>query len=406
MAGLSALMGWLIWVNLIRLPEANFSQYPGFDAYLDAHPPRGEPPTARERRWLRAHRPRFFVAAEASGPVAFYRDYIGEGRLRDGDRVSSRVDRALLNAHRLDPSMVFRHTGSGPPAGAPRVPARVDYGELALPGMEEPVAVAFATYHLVFRRSGLAAGIPAWQRWGLDLIADTQDWHQLDHYAAVTLMLVAPDGVALNEATAAQLRPVTATMQQHNYQRTYVIADDASHPGRMTADTDGRVRIDVAQGSHALFPHADGRRRHRAVRFMEPTTADHLVNGTNEPWIAGDDITDPAREVAYELAFLPPADAFYMFRGWLGERRRLPGRDGPPGAFYNTLPPLQPPEVQVPVFFWFEGADDYPADWAALDTGGWRPPDEAALRPFAERLAAVLPCRPRTPLPCETATSD
>jgi hypothetical protein len=119
--------------------------------------------------------------------------------------------------------------------------------------------------------------------------------------------------------------------------------------------------------------------------------------------VAGDDVTDPAREVAYELAFLPPADAFYMFRGWLGERRRLPGRDGPPGAFYNALPPLQPRAVQVPVFFWFEGAEGYPADFAALDTTGWRPPDEQALRPFAERLARVLPCRPRIPVPCRSS---
>jgi hypothetical protein len=47
-------------------------------------------------------------------------------------------------------------------------------------------------------------------------------------------------------------------------------------------------------------------------------------------------------EAEYDLEFLPPDDAFYSFAGFLGERRRLPGRDGPPSADYNIYPPLKP----------------------------------------------------------------
>lgn len=60
-------------------------------------------------------------------------------------------------------------------------------------------------------------------------------------------------------------------------------------------------------------------------------------------------------EAAYRLAYLPPSDAFYTFEGFLGERRRLPGRDGPPGADCNTLPPLKPLARQLLMGFWRDG---------------------------------------------------
>jgi hypothetical protein len=41
--------------------------------------------------------------------------------------------------------------------------------------------------------------------------------------------------------------------------------------------------------------------------------------------------------------------------GYLGERRLLPGRDGPPGADYDTLPPLKPLPRQLVAFAWRPG---------------------------------------------------
>ena len=76
--------------------------------------------------------------------------------------------------------------------------------------------------------------------------------------------------------------------------------------------------------------------------------------------MSADDVTDPDRTVAYELAFLPGADAFYTFHGYLGERRLLPGRDGPPGARYNTLPQLKPLPAQILGGYWREGNE---GDW-------------------------------------------
>lgn len=67
------------------------------------------------------------------------------------------------------------------------------------------------------------------------------------------------------------------------------------------------------------------------------------------------DITQPARQVEYQLDFLAPDDAFYIFAGYLGERRQLPGRDRPPGADYNTWPTLKPLPLQLVAGYWREG---------------------------------------------------
>ena len=53
-----------------------------------------------------------------------------------------------------------------------------------------------------------------------------------------------------------------------------------------------------------------------------------------------------------------PSDAFYTFKGFLGARRKLPGRDGPPGADFNTLPALKPLASQLLMGFWREGDRD------------------------------------------------
>ena len=93
----------------------------------------------------------------------------------------------------------------------------------------------------------------------------------------------------------------------------------------------------------------------------------------------------------YVLEFLPPDDAFYVFEGRLGEPRRLPGRDGPPGAIYNTLPALHPPEAALPAFYWRPPdpefariiREDQPAN-------PWDGPTPAAMKKFRERFAEAL----------------
>ncbi len=316
-------------------PEPNFSQRPGFAAHYAAHPRSAEPATARERDLLRAHRPRLFVAAGADGPIGFYRDYIAQGRLRapDGRTVSTAVTRAMLNRWRERPAAVFEHV----PADAPTHPTafgRVDRGHL--PGMGR---VTFLTWHFVFRESGLPADV-AWPlEAGAALIGARADWHQLDHYTAATLALD-PQG-----------RPFALMLMQHNYKRTYVLGRDLKLP------PDGRPRIAAAVRSNELYPAGDGtERRERGVRFIDAEGAvEWLTQGQGGGLTAFHDVVRPERAVDYGLRFLPHSDAFYSFQGYLGERRLLPGRDGPPGADFDTLPPLKPLPRQLVAFAWRPG---------------------------------------------------
>ena len=142
-------------------------------------------------------------------------------------------------------------------------------------------------------------------------------------------------------------------MQQHNYQRTYLFGEGIELP------PDRRIIVDVAARSNELYPHVAGRTRRRAVCFLDHRAMRYLLGYGPRPSLSACDVTDAAREAAYRLEFLPPRDAFYSFQGSLGEPRLLPGRDGPPGADYNTLPGLKPWPIQWFLGYWREnnGAD-------------------------------------------------
>jgi hypothetical protein len=363
--------------------RGNFSQEPGFAAWYAAHPPSTALPTAAERALLERYRPRVWLPEGHEGPIDFYRDYIAQGELRDGGGalISAAVTPEVLNGWKSDPAVVFEHE-PGSAAPRPRIYGRIERGELELPGCAAALPVTFLTYNLVFRHSGLPMGLPGWQAALLAPVADLDDWHQLDHYTALTLALAA-DG-------AGDLAPFAATFQQHNYLRTYLLADE-DRPGRLALPPDGRIAVDIALRSNELYPHRPGHVRRRAVSFMTPEAARYLIEGSDPPWRAADDVTMPAREIEPELAFLPPADAFYIFQGWLGERRALPGRDGPPGADYNTLPPFKPKALQLALFYWAEEQPDY---LTLLDGPFARGrPRDLAPAPFTERLARDLPPR-------------
>ncbi len=323
--------------------DRSFSQYPGFVEYFAANPPAGAAgPT--DRALARRNAPRFHLPAGHEGPIDFYRDYIAHGYLVTGDGV--RIDgptQAELNRYRDDVRAEFTHVPDGAEP-RPVVYAAVERTGLWAPREEgrETEKFTVITYHLVFRVSGLPAGLSLAAAIPLGLVADLDDWHQLDHYTAAFVVLDAAE------------RPVALTLQQHNYLRTYLVGESVE-PGE-----DGRFDIDVAIRSNELYPHVPGRTVRRAVRFLDADARAFMMGFGKRPVMSADDITDPAGTVEYELVFLPGSDAFYSFHGFLGERRRLPGRDGPPGARYNTLPQLKPLPAQVLDGYWRDAND---GDW-------------------------------------------
>lgn len=349
----------------VRADETNFSQRPGFDAYFAANPPSAELPGEADKALLRRYRPRFFIAEGYEPPIRFYEDYIAQGRLigRDGTVLATTVSPALLNQYRDDPYVVFEHIPRNVPT-KPDLYGRIDRETFDLGG--ESRSFTFLTWTVVFRVSGIAAGIAGWKGAVLGIAGNLTDWHQLDHYTAVTL--------TLDE----KQRPLAVMFQQHNYRRTYIVGKDFPWP------EDGRIAVDVAMRSNELYPHAPQRTVRRAASFLSPATVEYLVTGRNGPFRIADDITQPDIEVDYTLKFLPPSDAFYTFKGFLGEKRLLPGRSGPPGADYNTLPAYKPLHRQMIIFHWRENDPDY-VDW-------FKTPDRGFTR-LSQRFSRLIPKR-------------
>jgi hypothetical protein len=326
----------------------NFSQYPGFDAWFAANPPSNTPASAEQLALLERYKPRLYVSEQSGPPVRFYEDYIANGELRSGDgkAISTSVDQRLLNQYKDDPGIVFRHK-PGVKQTKPQAIVRFDTDSLTNADGEGTRKLLFLSYHFVFAHSGVAAGIRGWQHTLLSWFADPTDWHQLDHYTAVSVVLDAHSRL-----------PVALMLQQHNYLRTWLVGDQEA-PGVMAWPSDDRARIVAAVDSNELYRWQEGRRIRRALPGMSADRVHWLIHGTNKPWMTADDITDPQREVRYSLKALAPADAFFVFKGWLGERRITPGRDGPPGADYNTIPALKARATQLASFYWFEGDSEY-----------------------------------------------
>lgn len=354
--------------------QGNFSQYPGWSEYHAAYPPRTALPNYEERGLLERHRPRLYLPPGHEGLIDFYRDYITSGRLYDGDGnlVSEDVTQGLLNRYADDPLAHFMHVPRPGAAKRPTVYARVDRGDILF-GANVRYRFTFLTYHAVFRRSGLPAGLGGWRSVALSLLGSLDDWHQLDHYTSAS--------VVLDEAN----RPVALMLQQHNYRRSYVFGDTVGLPA------DGRPQLDVAIRSNELYPHAPERRRHRAAGFATPKSLRYMMGFGEPPWNAADDITEGAGEAQYKLEFLPQDDAFYTFKGYLGERRVFPGRDGPPGADYNIWPVLKPLGRQLLSGFWREGNE---ADLQRLNATWGQTGDaldflRVQSEAFAETLARV-----------------
>ena len=347
----------------VRANDTNFSQRPGFDAYFAANPPSTSAPDAADRTLLERYKPRLYIAEGIEPPIRFYEDYIAQGTLsdRDGKMLSSQVTKTLLNRHRDDPYVVFRHIPE-PRATASDMYGRIDRETFDLGGRTRHFT--YLTWTAVYRVSGIAAGISGWKGLVLGAAGNLTDWHQLDHYTAITL--------ALDEAQ----RPVAVMFQQHNYRRTYIIGVDLPWPA------DDRIGVDTAIRSNELYQHMPERSVRRAASFLSPDTVDYLVTGGNAPFRIADDITDPAIEVNYTLKFLAPADAFYTFKGFHGEKRLLPGRSGPPGADYNTLPANKPLHRQMIAFHWRDGDTDY-VNWFKSPGRGF---DKLAAR-FADLIS-------------------
>lgn len=306
--------------------ETNFTQAPGFKQYFTDNKPSTTLPSEKEQTLLERYKPRIFLAKGQTRFINFYEDYIANGSLYvDDELISSKVDQALLNKYKDNIGAEFRYLEANKEV-SPTVYGRIHRDTLSY--QEQSIPLTFLSYNLVFANSGLLKGLDTWQRLAMNVVGSTTDWHQLDHYVSLTIAL-------------SNNKPIAVMLQQHNYQSTWLLGKETEESFLELPD-DLRVSVDVAMQSNELYPHSKALKNHPGLSWVSEDSIEFLKTSQNKPMMAGFDITHGEEEQEYKLAFLPTADAFYTFQGRLGEGRKLPGRDGPPGADYVTLPALMP----------------------------------------------------------------
>lgn len=305
----------------------SFATRPGFMQYFKLYPPNPEPPDKQQFALLEQYRPRIYLHHNQQGPVDFYQQYINNGELEVAGRtIDQPLTRQLLNRYTDNPDALFTYKGAAEPGGPAVVYARFDKDTLTYQQTSYPLQ--FLTYNLTFPTSGMLVSPGRFNTALLSIAGDLTDWHQLDHYVGLSIALY-------------KKRPVAVMLQQHNYQTTYVFNEGFTLPA------DNRIKIDIAIRSNEVYLHNSDKVEHPAVSFITKDNIAFLMTGNDKPFMAGFDVTHGEKEIDYRLETLPQTDAFYQFKGRLGESRLLPGRDGPPGADYATLPGLMPRAIRL-----------------------------------------------------------
>ena len=300
-------------------------------------------PSKYHQELLIKYQPDLYIDKLSEGPIDFYQDYIKYGCLETHDKDSEdcEVTPEDLNAVKHRPDAEFIHIEPGFKQVTPVAYGNIYQTTVIFSDLKERVWT-FLRYNFVFRQSGIAAGVTTFEDIAVGLGGDLDDWHQLDHYTGMV--------VVLNEVD----KPIAVMLQQHNYMRTYLIDTHPAFP------SNGKFKVDAAIRSNEIFPHQNRETNYRSAGFLTAETVGWL-SGVSEyrTVLATYDVTKAERQVRYELKFLPANDAFYVFAGRLGEHRNMIGRDGPPGAIFYTLPEIWPYEIAMAMYYWVEPDQEF-----------------------------------------------
>ncbi len=347
-----------------------------FIQWYQENPPSKETLSKSDRSLMERFKPIFYFSNGAKLPIDFYHDYLANGFFeKNKKRIKGPYHQEWLNRHKFDSDLEFTYeTGTSPPSEP------VVYGRIYRDTVGQDSAV-FLEYRLVFSHSGLPSKLSWWKGVGAGLLGALEDWHQLDHYTAVTLVFGHPPGKDID--------PIAVFFQQHNYQRSYLFSEEQTLSS-LVWPSNNRLKVDVAKRSNELYPHQRGRVLRRAASYMDESQARWLIMGSDLPLKAGYDETQADNEFKdFSLQFLSADDAFYTFRGRLGQRRLLPGREGPPGGDYNTFAAFKAPSSQLFLGYWYEGLEKYPEQIAKITSDAWLG-KAVNISPFKQRFLKDL----------------
>lgn len=282
-----SLMLWILIVILGMMTGCHrpsspwtFADFPGFRAYR-CLPTASDQSDEAARRLLLRFRPRIVVAPGVSWPIDFYRDYLPYAMLRDADQtgriIATQVTREVLRNEMDQPHLYLdvRHAPDTRREGrTPVVYGRLYHESVSLFDGEGAVInrrLTFLKYNVVFARSGLPAGLPWSYEQTLRLMRlDPDDWHQLDNFCAVHIVLDEHDS------------PIAVLLAQHNHHRTYLIGRDLPLPA------DERLVFAAAQRSNELYPNREEGtpQRHRTIPWAG--YLEYLLSGKQRPWFTAD----------------------------------------------------------------------------------------------------------------------
>jgi hypothetical protein len=260
-----------------------FADFPRFREHR-CTPAASEQPDEEARRLLYRFRPRLVVAPGAPWPIDFYRDYLPNAVLRDADQggkiIATPVTREVLQKEEervhayVDLIRIpdLRRAGRKPVVYGRIYREQVTFSDGR--GDSSIRHLTFLKYNAAFARSGLPAGLPWVYDRGLRLLGvDPEDWHELDNFCAVHIVLDEDE------------EPIAALLAQHNHHRTYLIGQDLPLP------CDRRMVVVAAQRSNELYPDRGETEPvfHRAIPW--PLYLEYLLSGKNGPWLTANDIT-------------------------------------------------------------------------------------------------------------------
>lgn len=338
-----------------------FADYPGFAEVYKDDCQSELLSTQQDLSLLKKFRPRLFIAPNSNPPIDFYKDYIAHADLYHFSartQIVRGITKAKLNQIHRVPGYYLVHRAEKMQQVTPTAYGRV-YVEnvrfMDAVGKVQEMKLKFLKYSFTFAASGLPEKLPYGANTFLSIFGlSPDDWHQLDHYTAVTMVL--------NDADQA----IAVLLAQHNHHRSYLVGK------HVVLGPNGQISLDVAKRSNELYLSSNDNevKSHRVIRWG--LYRKYLISGKDAPFFKAWDRTygpnAGGQELNYDLSVLSPCDPFYQAKIFLGEPRPLLGfyigRDGPPGADYYTLPKLLPLSKLLKFSYFHEGQKD---DITALD---------------------------------------
>lgn len=305
----------------------------------------GEETTTQDQLLLKKFLPRIFITHGELMPLDFYKEYLPKTVLKNssGKIINKTISRQELKTIERKAGFYLDYQGELKKYQKPNTnhSLRVIYGRVFNQIMNPPLkykndfAIEFKVlkYSLVFPASGLPKILTWYKNWGLSLLGNKNNWHELDIHGAIHILV-----------EKKSLQPKILLLAQHNYFRSYAISKDILLP------KDNRIAICIAQRSNEPYPCP---KENKPLKFRTVGNPDKFafVLGDKEPWFDGGydlvQTRNKSVEVNGYLQFLPSRDPLYVSWIDLGDKQKLLGiiptffRDAPPGINMNTSPKIK-----------------------------------------------------------------